>query len=79
MTDMRTNGQAKGASDGNVFQAEIFDKEKKLIFREKLLVSSKVEGRLRSALNILIRIFGPNKKWLELVRETKEETDRARD
>ena len=77
--DMRTNAQASGAADGNVFTLDVHDANKKLIFREKIFVANKVLGRLRGPLNILIKIYGPNKKWLQLVRETKKAIDDARD
>jgi hypothetical protein len=61
---MRTNAQATAADNGNVFTLDVHDANKNLIFREKIFVANKVLGRLRGPLNILIKIFGPNKKWL---------------
>jgi len=62
--NFQTNAQATGSADGNIFTLDVHDQNKKPIFREKIFVANKILGRLRSALNILIKIFGAEKKWL---------------
>ena len=77
--DMRSNAQAHGAADGNIFTMEVIDsKTKQVKYQFRVAVSNKVQGRVRAALGILIQIFGKNQKWLDLVEKTKQDIEEAR-
>ena len=71
-TDMRTNAQALGQADANIFTMWIHNaKTKQLVKEVKVAAASKVVGKLRASFKILCEWFSPEKRWLELVNETK--------
>lgn len=78
-TDFRTNAQATSSAESIIFTMEVYESStKQLKYQQKVAVANKVQGRMRAAICILIKIFGKDKKWLELVEETRQGIEDAR-
>ena len=78
-TYFRTNAQSTGQADANVFTLELSDAKTKAVeFRLAIAISNKQQGKIRTSINYLTQQFGPDKKWLDLVAETKQRIEKER-
>lgn len=67
-----TNAKSASYDTNNILTMEIFDEEKNLKFRDRKLCNAKPRGIQLASIAILSQIFGPEKRWLDLVQETKD-------
>jgi hypothetical protein len=69
--DQRDNPHSTYRDTKTAFLMQLFDSNMKLIHSCKKEAATKVQGRQSCAFEILQKVFGPEKKWMELVEETQ--------
>jgi hypothetical protein len=51
---------------------EVTDKDKNVKIKERIECADKVQGKQQLSIAVLRKLHDPNKKWLDLVDETKK-------